>query len=447
MGEYQSLMRRLRPAKWIEVMGQPAVTKSLVNMLTKGQIPQTILLEGERGLGKTTCGRLLAARLNCRKVKDANPNPCGKCPSCSGILSGHENMLVHEVDCGTDGGVDSIREIIGRSAYGSGDRFRVNILDEFHLTSKTGQSALLKSTEEPNKNVIWILCTTEGHKVTGTIRSRCTSFKFRLLSESAMDAFIQHTVNGLIEREEVEWGSYDEQAIKSIVELSDGSIRQGLAILEQMVAYGGDALTAKDVLTVSGRATSDSMVKLVNYIVKGDIRQADMMMRDLYNDSFVNDLLTYFYKVFIPTKNLVDDRRMVARLIRAILGFDSAFSTSVNRSGLLFSMYDAVHGDNLPDVPKEEHPMGSKAELRAKRVKRFVKILKASGNNEVIKEWDGKRIIVTLGKPERTLVVVSGKGDYKATYKMAYNAMKDVVKSGKFDPAKLKEDGIIKKLK
>ena len=441
---YENLMRRLRPRIWTEVIGQPAVTQSLVNMLTKQQVPQTLLMEGERGLGKTTCARLIAARLNCRKSKSANPNPCGKCASCRGVLSGREEMLVQEVDCGTRGGADDIREIISQTEYGSGDRFRVYILDEFHLTSKVGQSALLKSTEEPNSNVIWVLCTTEGHKVTATIRSRCTSLKFRPLSDTAMEAYIQSTVDGLIEREEVEWSEYEEEAITGIVELADGSIRQGLAIIEQMVAFGGNALTSKAVRDVSGRATADSIKRLIKFIVNGNIKQADIAIRELYNDTFTGDLPAYLYREFIPEQKSVDDRRMTARLIRAIHGFQSAYSTSVNRSGLLFVIHDAVHGDNLPTVEDEKSPMGSKTDLREAKVAKFVKLVKTVGKVKVVKEWDGKRIIMALGKDDQTLAIVLNENvKAKSKFRMLYNDMKAVLKSGSFNTKQLVDDEII----
>ncbi len=441
-------MRRLRPRTFTEVIGQSAVTKSLVNMLTKQRVPQTLLMEGDRGLGKTTCARLIAARLNCRKSKSANPNPCGKCASCRGILSGHEDMLVQEVDCGTRGGVDDIREIISQAEYASGDRFRVYILDEFHLTSKIGQAALLKSTEEPNSNVIWVLCTTEGHKMTATIRSRCTSLKFRPLSDSAMEAYIQSIVEGLIEREEVEWLGYNEEAIIDIVELADGSIRQGLAIIEQMVAYGGDELSAKSVRDVSGCATSESIKRLIKFIVIGNIRQADINIRELYNDTFTGDLLSYLYREFTPEQRSVDDRRLTARLIRAIHTFQPAYSTSVNRSGLLFAMYDAVHGDNLPIIEKEKSPMGSKADLRATKVAKFIKLVRKSGNIEVVKAWDDKRIVLALGEADRTLAIVwNDKVKVKSKFRILYSDMKDVLKSGKFNAKRLLDRGTIVKTK
>ena len=441
---YESLMRRLRPWVWTDVVGQPAITKSLVNMLTKQQVPQTLLMEGDRGLGKTTCARLIAARLNCRKSKSVNPNPCGKCASCRGILSGKEDLLVQEVDCGTHGSADDIREIISQAEYGSGDRFRVFILDEFHLTSKVGQSALLKSTEEPNANVIWVLCTTEGHKISATIRSRSTSLKFRLLSDSAMEAYIQHTIDRLIEREEVDWEEYEEDAIIGIVELADGSVRQGLAVIEQMIAYGGETLTSKAVRDVSGRATSDSIKRLVKFVVTGNIKQADITIRELYNDTFIGDLLAYLYKEFIPAQRSVDDRRMTARLIRAIHAFQPAYSTSVNRSGLLFALYDAVHGSNFPIVEIEEPPMGSKADIRANKVAKFVKLSQKAGNVEVVKEWDGKRIVMALGKADRTLaVVLNEKVKVKSKFGMSYRDMKTVLKTGKFDAARLLEKGLI----
>ncbi len=461
---YKNLMRRLRPRIWTEVIGQSAVTQSLVNMLTKQRVPQTLLMEGDRGLGKTTCARLIAARLNCRKSKSANPNPCGKCASCRGVLSGREEMLVQEIDCGTRGGADDIREIISQTEYGSGDRFRVYILDEFHLTSKVGQAALLKSTEEPNSNVIWVLCTTEGHKVSATIRSRCTALKFRPLSDSAMEAYIQGVLDGLIEREDVEWSEYDEEAIVGIVELADGSVRQGLAIIEQMVAYGGNTLTATSVRTVSGRATADSIKRLIKFIVTGNIKQADINIRELYNDTFTGDLLAYLYREFIPEQKSVDDRRMTARLIRAIHGFQSAYSTSVNRSGLLFAMYDAVHDvvcdagisqlhgikttSNLKQGQEDKSPMESKEDSRRNKVIKFVKLVKKVGKVKVVKEWDDKRIVIELGKSDRTLVVVrSDKVKVKAKFRLLYADMKVILKSGSFDHKQLYEDGIITKTK
>ena len=457
--EYVPMIRRMRPATWGEVIGQPVIVRSAQNMLIKGQVPQAILMEGERGLGKTTCARLLAARLNCTEAMPGDPDPCGECSSCRGILNGREGMLVTEVDCGVTNKVEDIRDLISQAEYGSGDKFRIYVMDEFHLVSTAGKTALLKSLEEPNKNVKWVLCTTEGHKIASTIRSRCVSFKFRLLSDSAMQGFAEATLGALIESNEVEFEDYDKDAITRLVEVADGSIRQAISHLEQICAYGGKTLTATIVSEVAGKASRGDMGNLVKAVVAGNLIQADKLMRELYNDDFISDLLGYLYREYLPRQGTIksDNRRRTSMLIRAIVSFNPVYQHAVNRDGLLYAMYDASHGasglgTDSSDAPEkatsdEQAAVGDPVQLRSQLMSKFVKLAKRGGPVTIAKEWNDKSCVLELGESKVSVAIIRKAKTIPDTikYVIPFKNIKDILGSKAFEPKQLLADGVMLK--
>jgi len=410
--DYQALIRSMRPRSWDDVIGQLQVVRPLRNMILRGKIPQTILLEGDRGLGKTTCARLLAARINCREVPKDQADPCGKCPSCVGIIGGATDFVVSEIDCGTSNKVDDIVSLIGQSGYGSGNRTRVFILDEFHHVTTAGKTALLKPLEEPNPNVRWILCTTEGHKITGTIRSRCTALQFRPINEKTIKAFIQQIIERLIITGETEVKEFDDAALVALSELSDGSVRQALSLVEQVLAFGGEILTPAVVELVSGKATSEQISRFVMAIVKGRLAAADRLIREAYTDEFTDALLTYLYRVYIPGRGGSDEvgRRQSALMVRAVQTFQPHYSHSVNRDGLLFALYDALHG--IDDVKVFEASPEAKTTSaipemdELEHINQLVALAGKTGPVAVAEVWDGNRMIIELGKKKVPVMVM-----------------------------------------
>ena len=456
--EYVPLIRRLRPRIWGRVVGQNAVVRSAMNMLSKGTLPQAMLMEGDRGLGKTTVARLIAARLNCDQSVPGNPDPCGECPSCRGIIAGHEGMLVCEVDCGMTNKVEDVRDLIGRSEYGSGKRFRIFIMDEFHLVSQAGKTAVLKSLEEPNSNVKWILCTTEGHKISQMIRSRCACFRFRPLSDVAMRGYIESVIGEEMKAGTVEFTEYESEAIERLVDLSDGSVRQALSHLELVIAYGGPSLTATIVNEVSGRASHSDMSNLVTAVVAGNLTQAERLLRDLYNDSFISDLLGFLYREFLPRQGSLkgDARRNVSKLIRAVVSFTPMYQHSVNRDGILFAMYDALFTNSVPseggklppsDGPAPINSSGDRLRASDNLVSEFLKIVEQGGRYKLFKEWDGNVCVVGLGDNQVPMAVIRKAKSIPESikYVLPYKRLRGVVSSKKFDPRALIADGVLLK--
>jgi len=227
---YQSLYRRYRPQKFSEIKGQPHVVAALQNAVVKGQVGHAYLLHGPRGTGKTTSARVLAKALNCENRGD-DGEPCGECESCIAIERGRSFDL-HELDAASNNGVDAMRDLLAKVNLGTPGRVKVYILDEVHMLTSGAENALLKTLEEPPSHVIWVLATTEPHKVAPTIRSRCQVFELRLLGAEEM----QNHVRWIVDDAELE---VDAAAIDHVIEAGGGSVRDTLSALDGVVAAGG----------------------------------------------------------------------------------------------------------------------------------------------------------------------------------------------------------------
>ena len=452
--EYEVLSRRLRPRLWSEVIGQVAAVRSMSNALKSGKIPHALLFIGDRGMGKTTMARLIAARVNCENPTEGSPEPCGVCASCQGILSGRNNMVVQEIDCGTTNKVDDIKELVNFSEYSSGDQMRIFILDEFHHVTVQAKTALLKSIEEPNSNVMWILCTTELHKVPETIQSRCVVLRVSPVDYTTMKNYLVYIVEGLIERRECEFTEFDEDALGTIADLSDGSVRQALSLLEQVVAYGGERLSSAIVQMVSGRPSVSRLADFVKAIVEGNLQLADKVIREVYSDDFSDSLMDYLYREFMPRTSVASiSRRKVTLMIRSILDYQPRYSTAVNRDGLLFTLWDAVNtiqeDTAVKPVEKVTQPKPAlteeeKAKKRSDKVKSVLKLIRDCSPTEypaeMVSKWDGSSAVVCIGKNRLNLVIAASEeamGD--ADMVLPFGSVSDIIKAGKFSLKELFE--------
>jgi DNA polymerase III subunit gamma/tau len=226
---YQSLYRRYRPRRFGDMRGQEHIVLSLRNAVSEDRVGHAYLFSGPRGTGKTTSARILAKVLNCTNVEGGEP--CCACDSCLAVEAGH-SFDVHELDAASNNGVDSMRELIERAMLGTPGRHKVYILDEVHMLSKAAEAALLKTLEEPPPHVIFVLATTDPQKVSQTILSRCQLLQFHLI---ASDVLAEH----------VRWVIADAgltvspEAVDAVVRMGNGSARDTLSALEQVVASGG----------------------------------------------------------------------------------------------------------------------------------------------------------------------------------------------------------------
>ena len=260
---YTALYRKFRPGEFEEVKGQDHISKTLQNQIKANRIGHAYLFCGTRGTGKTSVAKIFAKAVNC--MNPVNGSPCGECEMCKAISAG-TSMNVIEIDAASNNGVDNIREIREEVAYRPTEgKYKVYIIDEVHMLSIGAFNALLKTLEEPPEYVIFILATTEAHKIPITILSRCQRYDFKRISIETIAA----RLTDLMDKEGIE---VEERAIRYIAKVADGSMRDALSLLDQCIAfYLGQKLTYNNVLEVLGAVDTDVFSKLLREILSKDI--------------------------------------------------------------------------------------------------------------------------------------------------------------------------------
>ena len=258
---FQATARRWRPGRFEDMVGQEHVAQTLRNALVRGQLAHAFLFTGTRGVGKTTSARILARMLNC---SDPDPmiRPCGTCDTCKEIARG-SSMDVLEIDAASHTGVDDVRELREQLKYAaSHGAYRVVILDEVHMLSKAAFNALLKTLEEPPPHVVFILATTEVHKVPQTILSRVQRYDFRRLSPTQ----VAGRLKAICDAESI---GYEQEALEIVAIRADGSMRDGLSLFDQVWAYCGSPLTADGARFILGVPDHSSHERLLHSLVAG----------------------------------------------------------------------------------------------------------------------------------------------------------------------------------
>ena len=260
---YTALYRKFRPSEFSDVKGQDHIVTTLKNQINADRIGHAYLFCGTRGTGKTTVAKIFAKAVNCEHPVDGNP--CGECASCRAIAAG-TSMNVIEIDAASNNGVDNIREIRDEVAYSPTEgKYKVYIIDEVHMLSIGAFNALLKTLEEPPSYVIFILATTEAHKIPITILSRCQRYDFRRITVET----IADRLRELTEKEQVE---VEDKALTYIAKAADGSMRDALSLLDQCIAfYLGQTLTYENVLDVLGAVDTEVFSRLLRNVLKRDI--------------------------------------------------------------------------------------------------------------------------------------------------------------------------------
>ena len=259
---YQVLARKWRPQRFDEVVGQQAVTRTLRNALASGRIAQAFVFAGSRGCGKTTTARILARALNCDT--GPTPDPCGECDACVEIAQGRD-IDVLEIDAASHTGIDNIREVViaGLSIAPVRDRYKIFIIDEVHQLSTASFNALLKSIEEPPAHVVFMMATTELHKIPDTILSRSQVFEFRTIPTQA----IAQQLRRIVDAEKIE---APDSALAVIARSAEGSMRDAQSALDQVIAFAGQTIAGDDVSTVLGLVGRDLLLDLVQSVVDED---------------------------------------------------------------------------------------------------------------------------------------------------------------------------------
>ena len=273
MSAYQALYRKYRPQTFDDVVGQQAVTQTLKTQLVTGKMSHAYLFTGSRGTGKTSCAKILSKAVNCLNPQDGNP--CGVCEACRAIDSG-SCMDVLEIDAASNNGVDSVRDLRDDAIYSPSQvKMRVYIIDEVHMLSISAFNALLKIIEEPPEHLLFILATTELHKVPATILSRCQRFAFRRISQEDIAARLQYVAY----QENID---LDESAARVLARLADGGMRDGLSLLDQCASATVGELNADRVYACLGIAGEQRCGELMGYIANQDSASALTLFNQLY---------------------------------------------------------------------------------------------------------------------------------------------------------------------
>ncbi len=272
---YQALYRKYRPQTFDDVVGQLAVTQTLKTQLVKNQLSHAYLFTGSRGTGKTSCAKILAKAVNCLNPQDSNPCKC--CEACRAIDSG-ACMDVLEIDAASNNGVDNVRDLRDDAIYSPSQvKKRVYIIDEVHMLSISAFNALLKIIEEPPEHLLFILATTELHKVPATILSRCQRFSFRRISQEDIAARLQYVAY----QENID---LDDSAARVISRMADGGMRDGMSLLDQCASATNGELTAERVYACLGIAGERKAAELMGYIAAHDSKRALELFNRLYAD-------------------------------------------------------------------------------------------------------------------------------------------------------------------
>ncbi|GMU43323.1 MAG: DNA polymerase III subunit gamma/tau [Xanthomonadales bacterium] len=258
---YLVLARKWRPRRFSELVGQQHVVRALVNGIESGRLHHAFLFTGTRGVGKTTIARILAKTLNCERGVSADP--CGVCSACADIDAGRFVDLL-EIDAASRTKVDDTRELLDNVIYApSRGRYKIYLIDEVHMLSTHSFNALLKTLEEPPPHVKFLLATTDPQKLPVTVLSRCLQFSLKRLERSEIEAQLQH----ILRAEDV---SYEAAALSALARAADGSLRDGLSLLDQALAFGGGSVRGEDVLTMLGTIDRRALAALALALMAGN---------------------------------------------------------------------------------------------------------------------------------------------------------------------------------
>lgn len=323
---YVALYRKYRPDNFEGIIGQENITKILKNQIKSNKISHAYIFSGSRGTGKTSAAKVFSRAINCLSPKDGEP--CNECEVCKNIISGNTTDVV-EMDAASNNSVENIRQIRQEVVYATIDvKYRVYIIDEAHMLTTSAFNALLKTLEEPPANVVFILATTEQHKIPVTILSRCLRFDFSKISENDIVKRVEYVLN-------LENVKYEKEAVEYIAKLADGGLRDALSIVERCISEVSDILTKKMVEEIIGAIDTDiinnivkninkfdsiSAVENVDKVIKNgkDLRQLayqinEVFLEDLINKELTNEEKSRYVIIIDRLSKLDNDLRLTAR--------------------------------------------------------------------------------------------------------------------------------------
>ncbi|VDG24850.1 DNA polymerase III subunit gamma/tau [Lactiplantibacillus mudanjiangensis] len=286
---YRALYRVWRPQRFDDLVGQQMITQTLKNAIMTHQTSHAYLFTGPRGTGKTSAAKIFAKAINCHHLVDGEP--CNECETCKAITTGQLNDVI-EIDAASNNGVEEIRDIRDKAKYAPTEAdYKIYIIDEVHMLSTGAFNALLKTLEEPPANVIFILATTEPHKIPLTIISRTQRFDFRRIT--AKDSYGRMVY--ILDQKKV---TYDEKALRVIAQAAEGGMRDALSILDQVISFGDNTVTLEDALMVTGSVTKKLLADYLEEVTQHVTKPALETMRQILQEGkdanrFIEDLISY----------------------------------------------------------------------------------------------------------------------------------------------------------
>ncbi len=289
-----ALYREYRPTSFDDVVGQEHITKTLINQVKSGNIGHAYLFTGSRGIGKTTCARILAKAINC--LSPNNGSPCGKCAVCK-ALKEQNNMDIMEIDAASNNKVEEIRELREKVKYPPiNGKYKVYIIDEVHMLTDSAFNALLKTLEEPPSHAVFILATTESHKLPATILSRCMKFDFKLVSSETLEKLLKK----ILQENKIK---FDDESVNAIAAAGEGSVRDALSICDCAIAFGNGKVSYETVTEVLGTSNKSEIFRLADAIIKGDLGA----VLDSINSAYENgkNLVVLGKDITVHFKNLI----------------------------------------------------------------------------------------------------------------------------------------------
>lgn len=292
---YQALYRVWRSQTFEDVVGQQHITRTLQNAIEQNKISHAYLFSGPRGTGKTSAARIMAKTINCKNSE--NKEPCNKCHNCLSITDGSSTDII-EIDAASNNGVDEIRELRDKVKYAPvNTRFKVYIIDEVHMLSTGAFNALLKTLEEPPEHVIFILATTEPHKIPLTIHSRCQRYDFKQIEVSDIVGRLETVLNGT-------GVDFDADALPIIARAARGGMRDALSLLDQAISFSFEKVTVEDALAVTGSVSQDTMAKITNEIFENNTAEALNLLDSLLSTGkdasrFVEEMIYYYRDILL----------------------------------------------------------------------------------------------------------------------------------------------------
>ena len=292
---YQALYREYRPQTFDEILGQEHITTTLKHQVVNNNFSHAYIFSGTRGTGKTTAAKVLSRAINC--LNPSHGNPCNECENCKAILE-ESTMDVVEMDAASNNSVEDIRDLRDKVIYPPSQvKYRVYIVDEAHMLTRSAFNALLKTLEEPPKHLVFILATTEREKLPQTILSRCQRFDFKRVSTSD----IVKNMKNISEKRDIQ---IDDKALNLIARNSDGAMRDALSLLDQCISYGDKKIDYEDAINILGIANSDLLFKLLDGIISKDLEEVlktvDAIIQDGKDiNQFIKDLISHIRDLLI----------------------------------------------------------------------------------------------------------------------------------------------------